>query len=176
MTSKLEYDMDAIAEGQITEEAVVDESQGMLETIFVVLDKNHEEIRGVLYEGLREDKIIGKCQVCGSDLMVRKSKRGGRFIGCSGYPECTFSLPLPPTGTVVATNKVCEKHGLSHVKIITSRKKPWELGCPQCNFEAWQKEKEKKAAEAGQAGTATAPAKRKPAPKKKKAEEKPPAA
>ena len=74
MTSKLEYDMDAIAEGQITEEAVVDESQGMLETIFTVLDKNHEEIRGVLYEGLREDKIIGKCQVCGSDLMVRKSK------------------------------------------------------------------------------------------------------
>jgi DNA topoisomerase-1 len=150
----------------------------MLETIFGELDKNHDEIRGVLYEGLREDKIIGKCQVCGSDLMVRKSKRGSRFIGCSGYPNCTFSLPLPPSGNIVATNKMCETHGLSHIKIVTGGKKPWELGCPQCNFEAWQKEKEKKAAEAGTAetsGTATAP-KRKAAPKKKKAEEKPPAA
>jgi DNA topoisomerase-1 len=177
MTSKLEYDMDEIAEGKIKEEAVVDESQSMLETIFSVLDKNHDEIRGVLYEGLREDKIIGKCQTCGSDLMVRKSKKGGRFIGCSGYPECKFALPLPPTGNIVATNKICERHGLNYIKIITGGKKPWELGCPQCNFEEWQKKKETKAAEAGTAGTATTPAKKpRAAPKKKKAEEKPPAA
>ncbi len=195
MTSRLESDMDEIADGKIKEEAVVDESQTMLETIFTILDKNHDEIRGVLYEGLREDKIIGKCQICGSDLMVRKSKKGSRFIGCSGYPDCRFSLPLPPSGNIVVTNKMCENHGLSHIKIITSGKKPWELGCPQCNFEAWQKEKEKKAAEAGIAGaavTATAPkkkpaeasaaktagtatvAKKKPAaPRKKKVAEKP---
>lgn len=176
MTSKLERDMDEIAEGRITEEAVVDESQGMLETIFAVLEKNHDEIRGVLYEGLREDKIIGKCQICGSDLMVRKSKRGGRFIGCAGYPECTFSLPLPRSGNVVATDKMCTRHGLSHIKIVTGGKKPWELGCPQCNFEEWQKEKERKAAEAGTAGMATAPKKKAMAPKKKTVEAKPPAA
>jgi DNA topoisomerase-1 len=142
----------------------------MLETIFTVLDKNHGEIREVLYDGLREDKILGKCQACGSDLMVRKSKKGGRFIGCNGYPECKFSLPLPPTGTIVATNKVCERHGLSHIKIVTGGKKPWELGCPQCNFEEWQKTKGKKpeAAEKAESGTATAPAKKaRPAGKKK---------
>jgi DNA topoisomerase I len=198
MTSKLESDMDEIADGKITEETVVDESQSMLETIFTILAKNHDEIRSVLYEGLREDKIIGKCQICASDLMVRKSKKGSRFIGCSGYPDCTFSLPLPPSGNIVVTNKMCEKHGLSNIKIITGGKKPWELGCPQCNFEAWQKEKEKKAAEAGAAGTAgtatapkkkpaeagaattagtkTVPKKKPAAPRKKKVEEKPPAA
>jgi DNA topoisomerase-1 len=177
MTSKLEYDMDEIAEGKIKEETVVDESQAMLETIFNELDRKHDEIRGVLYEGLREDKIIGKCRTCGSDLMIRKSKKGGRFIGCTGYPDCKFALPLPPTGNIVATNKVCERHGLNHIKIITGGKKPWELGCPECNFEEWQKKKEAKAAEAGTAGTATVPAKKpRAAPKKKKAEEKPPAA
>jgi DNA topoisomerase-1 len=93
--------------------------------------------------------------------MVRKSKKGGRFIGCSGYPECKFALPLPPTGNIVATNKVCERHGLSHIKIMTGGKKPWELGCPQCNFEEWQKKKKEAAAAAGEAttGTATAPKK-----------------
>lgn len=139
MTSRLEEDMDSIAEGKIKEEEVVKESQGMLETIFNVLDKNQKEIRGVLYDGLREDKLIGKCPSCGKDLLVRKSKKGGRFIGCDGYPDCNFILPLPRMGTVVVTDKSCEKHGISHIKIINGGSKPWDLGCPQCNYEEWQK-------------------------------------
>jgi DNA topoisomerase-1 len=168
--------MDEIAEGKIKGRRRR-RVPGHAETIFNELDRKHDEIRGVLYEGLREDKIIGKCRTCGSDLMIRKSKKGGRFIGCTGYPDCKFALPLPPTGNIVATNKVCERHGLNHIKIITGGKKPWELGCPECNFEEWQKKKEAKAAEAGTAGTATVPAKKpRAAPKKKNAEEKPPAA
>ena len=139
MTSRLESDMDSIAEGRIKEESVVQESQGMLETIFNDLDKNHKEIRDVLYDGLREDKRIGKCPSCGKDLMVRKSKKGGRFIGCDGYPDCNFILPLPRMGTIIVTEKACEKHGLSHIRIANGGSKPWELGCPQCNYEEWQK-------------------------------------
>ena len=145
MTSRLESDMDNIADGKTKEELVVEESQGMLETIFNQLEGNHKEIREVLYIGLREDKLIGKCPSCGKDLLVRKSKKGGRFIGCDGYPNCNFILPLPRMGTIVVTDKSCEKHGISHIKIVNSGSKPWELGCPQCNFEEWQKKK----AEAG---------------------------
>jgi len=139
MTSRLEADMDSIADGKIKEEEVVKESQGMLETIFGDLDKNRKEIQGVLYDGLREDKLIGKCPDCGKDLLVRKSKKGGRFIGCDGYPDCNFILPLPRMGTVVVTDKSCEKHGISHIKIVNGGSKPWDLGCPQCNYEEWQK-------------------------------------
>src|SRR5271157_16403 len=161
MTSHLENDMDNIAEGKIQEEDVVKESQGMLDTIFQELDGNNKEIREVLYIGLREDKIIGKCPNCGKDLLVRKSKKGGRFIGCDGYPDCTFILPLPRSGTIVVTDKSCEKHGIGHIKIINSGSKPWELGCPQCNFEEWQK---KKAAEGVDVNAKVAPAKvKKPA-------------
>jgi DNA topoisomerase-1 len=145
MTSRLENDMDNIADGKTKEDVVVEESQGMLETIFNELEGNHNEIREVLYIGLREDKLIGKCPNCGKDLLVRKSKKGGRFIGCDGYPDCNFILPLPRMGTIVVTDKSCEKHGISHIKIVNSGSKPWELGCPQCNFEEWQKKK----AEAG---------------------------
>ncbi|BAI62514.1 DNA topoisomerase I [Methanocella paludicola SANAE] len=139
MTSRLESDMDSIAEGKIKEEAVVQESQGMLETIFDDLDKNHNDIREVLYEGLREDRRIGKCPSCGKDLYVRKSKKGGRFIGCEGYPECNFILPLPRMGTIIVTEKNCDKHGISHIRIVNGGSKPWDLGCPQCNYEEWQK-------------------------------------
>lgn len=147
MTSRLESDMDHIAEGKTSEENVVKESQEMLEDIFNVLDQKQNEIKDVLYDGLREDKVIGKCPSCGKTLMVRKSRKGGRFIGCEGYPECTYALPLPRTGTVVVTTKMCDKHGINHIKIVTAGKKPWDLGCPQCNFEEWKlKSAEEKAA------------------------------
>ncbi len=165
MTSHLEQDMDHIADGKIVEENVVKESQGMLETIFNELEGNQKEITKVLYDGLREDRIIGKCPRCGKDLIVRKSKKGGRFIGCDGYPECTFILPLPPMGTVMVTEKLCDTHKINHIRIMTGGRKPWDLGCPQCNYEEWQK---KKAAEPAK------PVPVKKAPVKKAAEKKAP--
>ncbi len=142
MTSKLEADMDRIAEGEIPEEEVLNESREMLEIIFNDLEKNREDISESLRAGLREDKIIGKCSQCGSNLMVMRSKRGGRFIGCEGYPDCNFSLPLPKSGKIVVTDKSCEEHGLYHIRIITSGKRPWNLGCAHCNFIEWQKTRE----------------------------------
>jgi DNA topoisomerase-1 len=146
MTSKLEADMDRIAEGGIPEDEVLNESREMLELVFDELGKNKDDITESLRAGLREDKIIGVCSECGSNLMVMRSKRGGRFIGCEGYPDCNFSLPLPRSGQVIVTDKQCEEHGLYHIRIINAGKRPWNLGCPECNFLEWQKaqEEEKK--------------------------------
>ena len=33
-----------------------------------------------------------KCPVCGRNLVERESKFGP-FLGCPGYPECTFTIP-----------------------------------------------------------------------------------
>jgi len=138
MTSKLEKDMDLIAEGKIREDAVLMESRDMLDAIFSELENNKDVVSDSLRAGLREDKIIGTCKKCGSDLMIRRSKKGSRFIGCEGYPDCNFSLPLPKSGQVVVTDKLCNEHGLYHIRIITAGKRPWNLGCPQCNFIEWQ--------------------------------------
>ena len=146
MTSKLEADMDRIAEGGIPEDEVLSESREMLGSMFADLEKNREDITELLRAGLREDKIIGTCSTCQSKLMIMRSKRGSRFIGCDGYPDCNFALPLPRSGQIVVTDKSCEDHGLYHIRIINSGKRPWNLGCPQCNFEEWKKtqEEEKK--------------------------------
>ncbi len=139
MTKLLEENMDKIAEGKIKEEAVLEESREMLKQVFSELDKNRDNIIESLQAGLREDKIIGNCSLCGNELMIRRSKRGSRFIGCSNYPNCTFSLPLPKSGQIVVIDKQCETHGLHHIRIINQGKRPWDLGCPQCNFIEWQK-------------------------------------
>ncbi|MCQ1534948.1 DNA topoisomerase I [Methanosarcina sp. KYL-1] len=139
MTRILEENMDRIAEGQIPEETALEESREMLKQVFSELDKNRERIVESLHAGLREDKITGTCPECGNELMVRRSKRGGRFIGCNNYPNCNFSLPLPRSGQIVVTDKFCEGHGMYHLRIINTGKRPWDLGCPQCNFIEWQK-------------------------------------
>jgi DNA topoisomerase-1 len=139
MTKLLEENMDKIAEGNIKETAVLEESREMLKQVFSELDKNRDKIIESLQAGLREDKIIGNCSECGSELMIRRSKRGSRFIGCNNYPNCTFSLPLPKSGQIIVTDKLCETHGMHHIRIINLGKRAWDLGCPQCNFIEWQK-------------------------------------
>ncbi|WP_292374818.1 DNA topoisomerase I [Methanosarcina sp. UBA411] len=147
MTKLLEENMDRIAEGKIKEVAVLEESREMLKQVFSELDKNRDKIVESLQAGLREDKIIGTCPECGNELMIRRSKRGSRFIGCNNYPNCTFSLPLPRSGQIVVIDKLCEAHGLHHIRLINSGKRPWDLGCPQCNFIEWQKTQQEEQAQ-----------------------------
>ncbi len=148
MTARLEKDMDEISEGKIKEDFVIKESRDMLGEVFKDMSRNKELISESLRNGLYEDRIIGTCQKCSSDLIIRKSKKGSRFIGCSAYPKCDFTLPLPKSGQIVVTDKQCKEHGLYFIRILNKGKRPWEIGCPHCNFIEWQKklDEEKKAA------------------------------
>ena len=56
------------------------------------------------------EKIGVKCPKCDNDLIVRKTKKGRRYYGCEGYPECDFlswNLPI---------NSKCPKCGNILVK------------------------------------------------------------
>lgn len=35
-----------------------------------------------------------RCEQCGNPMLVRKGRRG-RFLGCSNYPKCRATKPLP---------------------------------------------------------------------------------
>jgi DNA topoisomerase-1 len=144
MTSALENNMDEIATAKKKEDEVLKESRYILERIFSEMKESETDITESLRAGLREDKIIGTCKECDSKLMVRRSKKGSRFIGCNGYPDCNFALPLPKSGQIIVTDKLCEMHNIHHVKIITHGKKPWDLGCPHCNFIEWQNTRDSK--------------------------------
>ena len=145
MTRALEEDMTKIAERRLGEEEVVEESRSMLDSVFDDLLSHQEEIETSLREGLRTDKIVGTCPSCGKELIIRRGRRGSRFIGCTGYPDCTFTLPLPKFGMIIVTDKTCEEHGMYHIRIINKGKRPWDLGCPKCNFDQWQAKKAEEA-------------------------------
>lgn len=133
MTSRLEEDMDKIEEGRLNQKAVVQESAEFLEKVLGRVDR--DELGRVLKEGIKKDKVVGKCPDCGGELVIRKAR--GRFIGCSSYPECRFIIPLPQKGGLEVTAKKCDKHEIAILRIRPSKGKSWTF-CPYCSYLEWK--------------------------------------
>ena len=68
-----------------------------------------------------------KCPKCGKDLVMRRSKRGRVFYGCSGYPDCTQSYWNKPV------NKQCPKCG---ALLVEKKTKEYDYACSndECDY------------------------------------------
>jgi len=90
----------------------------------------------------QEDEVIGACPECGEDeggeLAIKHLQSGSRLVGCTRYPDCDYSLPLPRRGDIEVTGEFCPDHDLPELVIHDGDGDPWELGCPICNFEEFQ--------------------------------------
>lgn len=141
MTKTLEEHMAEIATGTKTLDAVLTESRSMLSATFDTLEKNAEGIGTEIMEKTRETELIGPCPVCGRPLSI-KHIGSRQFIGCTGYPDCTFNVGLPPAlwGNALKTDEVCEIHGVNHIQLIRKGVPPWKFGCPICSHIANGKE------------------------------------
>jgi DNA topoisomerase-1 len=80
-TKNVEEEFDEIAEGKLKYDK-------MLEKFWVGTLKKDIENAGENAEKVIE-KVGKACPKCEKDLIYRFSK-AGKFIGCSGYPECDY--------------------------------------------------------------------------------------
>jgi len=89
-----------------------------------------------------DDKVIGPCPDChepdGGELAIKHLRSGSRLVGCTRYPDCEYSLPLPRNGDIEVTDAFCEDHDLPELVVDPDSDDPWELGCPICNFEEYR--------------------------------------
>ncbi|WMT45265.1 MAG: DNA topoisomerase I [Cuniculiplasma divulgatum] len=94
----------------------------------------------------QEKNTYGKCPEDGGDLVLRQSRFGKRFLGCSNYPNCKKTYPVPQMGNLKATGEVCPHCGAP--LIISFRgKRAWKF-CPNMSCEYNRKKgKVSKAAE-----------------------------
>jgi len=44
------------------------------------------------------EKIGVKCPLCGGDIVIRKTKKGRKYFGCSNHPDCSFMTWQKPSG------------------------------------------------------------------------------
>lgn len=49
------------------------------------------------------DRAVGDCPQCEGVLILRKSQaNNGMFVGCTGFPNCNYTAPIPKSGKVSA--------------------------------------------------------------------------
>ena len=134
MTAELEKDMDLIAEGRKTLQETIKESREMLSTVMEELEKDKQKIKENIKEASRRQNTIGTCPMCGKDLIIRMSRKGKRFVGCTGYPRCKNTYPLPQRGVILKTDKQCDVCHTPVIQLKTSGKKAWEICLdPNCS-------------------------------------------
>ena len=113
-TSEMESELDRIEEGELNWREVLSEFYGPFQQALAEGEKRSDEVlRDVVAAESTE------CPECGRPLVVRWS-RHGRFLGCSGYPECRYTQPLDRK----------------------EQKEPRPIGeeCPQCGGELVERE------------------------------------
>ncbi len=83
----------------------------------------------------KEQKTDERCPQCNESLVI-KNGRYGKFLACSGYPECRFSKPL-------TTGVSCPESDCSgYLASKKSKKGKVFYGCsnyPKCRFALWDK-------------------------------------
>ncbi len=148
-TAGMEERLDEIAEGQVGWVRVLEDFYSPFKA---ELARASEQMRDVKREEIKTDL---KCEKCGSPMVIKWGKRG-RFLACSGYPECKNTMDfrtaddgsIVPVQETVTTNEVCDKCGAPMV-VKTGRfgrflacsrypecksSRPFAIGvaCPEC--------------------------------------------
>ena len=130
-TAKLEDQLDIISTGE-------KEWIPVLEDFWKGFSQQIEEKKNIERKDLTHEQLDEACPKCGKPLSVRLGKRG-KFVGCSGYPECDFTRSMDgevrPDEPVVVEGRLCPKcESPLHVKSGAYGK---FIGCsayPKCKF------------------------------------------
>ncbi len=143
--------MEEIQSGKFKKEVVIEKAEKTLAKIMAHFKEHSAEIGKKLFEEYREtakeQHTIGICPRCGKELIIRVSRASHKqFVGCSGYPKCNCSYPLPQATLVVKTAKPCPFDNLPVVEIRRKGKRRFEMCIdPKCKSKAdWGKKKSKK--------------------------------
>jgi len=130
-TAKLEDQLDIIATGE-------KEWIPVLTDFWKGFSQQIEEKKNIERKDLTHEQLDEVCPKCGKPLSVRLGKRG-KFVGCSGYPECDFTRSMDgevkPDEPVVVEGRLCPKcESPLHIKSGAYGK---FIGCsayPKCKF------------------------------------------
>ena len=128
-TMEMEEKLDEIAENKKDWKKVISEFYAFFETF---LKKSEEDSKN--YK-IQDEVLDEKCPMCGKNLVVKKTKFG-KFIGCSGFPDCNYIKK-----EVKDTNVKCPKCGGRIIEKISKKRKVF-YGCenyPNCDFAIWDK-------------------------------------
>jgi DNA topoisomerase-1 len=104
-TANMEEELDEIEEGKIEWTKVLKEFYKPFDATLESLKGKESKIKESMVEQTDET-----CDKCGRPMVI-KWGRNGRFLACSGYPECKNTRPINGEEAPIDSGEVCEKCG-----------------------------------------------------------------
>ncbi|HYK86055.1 MAG TPA: type I DNA topoisomerase [Ktedonobacteraceae bacterium] len=129
-TADMERKLDEVEEGRLSWTEFLHAFYGGFK---VSMDKAEAEMNRVQKPVEEMEEL---CPECGRNLVIRTG-RFGRFISCSGFPECRYRRSF-----MNKTGALCPECGGDLVERKTKQKKRIFYGCsnyPTCNFAIWER-------------------------------------
>lgn len=159
-TAQLEDELDEISRG---EKEWVPMMADFWQPFKHLLDETQENVKR---KDVTQEALDEECPKCGKQLSIRLGKRG-RFIGCTGYPDCDYTRNLSDDANQAAAeseviaDRVCPQcssallikqgrygkfigcSGYPNCKFIEPLEKPGDTGieCPECHLGTMLKRK-----------------------------------
>ncbi len=136
-TAKMEEQLDQIADGKEKWQQVIGDFYGPFEKN---LELKYNEVNKSDF--VKEEMTDIKCEKCGK-LMMIKYGRFGKFMACSGFPDCktTKALPKEPPKTIGMKCPKCSEGDVIERRVSKGRARGkifW--GCsryPKCDYASW---------------------------------------
>ncbi len=104
-TAEMEDELDKIVAHKLKYEEVM---RNFYQPFTVSLQKVHTQREQIKSELQEETNTV--CDLCGKPMIIRWG-RNGRFMACSGYPDCKNTKPLSGEEEPKESNEICEKCG-----------------------------------------------------------------
>jgi len=139
-TAQMEEELDHVEEGKENWVRVLQEFYKPFEKRLEIAEEKMRQVE------IQDEVSDVACEKCGRP-MVYKMGRYGKFLACSGFPECRSTKPI-----VKQTGVSCPSCGEG--KIVERRSKKGRIfyGCdryPECDYVSWDKPAEKPCPECG---------------------------
>ena len=128
-TAQMEGDLDKVAEGDADWVAILGQFYGPFAQELEQAEKKLPRLE------IKDEPTDEICPNCGRPMVI-KTGRFGRFISCTGYPECKTTRPI-----LKDTGAKCPKDG-GMIAERKSKKGRIFYGCanyPKCDFVSWDR-------------------------------------
>ncbi|MCW6701012.1 type I DNA topoisomerase [Anaerococcus sp. NML200537] len=139
-TAEMESQLDKIAENEVFWKDV-------LGAFYKDFSKDMENVKKDTTDYKVKDKVLDeKCPKCGKPLAI-KHGRNGKFIGCTGFPDCDFTKSIIKT-----TGVKCPKCKDGEIIEKVSKRGKRFYGCnnfPDCDYALWDPPTGEKCPECG---------------------------
>ncbi len=129
-TSNMESELDEIADGARNWVPVLAEFYNPFKGSVAKAETEMQKVS-------LEPELAGEdCEKCGRPMYV-KMGRFGRFIACSGFPECRNAKPI-----LKKIGMLCPKCGEGEIVMRNTKRRRVFYGCsryPECDFSVWER-------------------------------------